>query len=270
MIKISDIFVLAEIYLRVDVFLVIFARIVGFILMLPIFSGSNIPRVAKVSFALVCSILIFNTQNITVTIDSYTVLSYGGLLAKEFIIGVCIAFIAYINFSLIYFTGQLIDFQLGLSMASVYDPVSQIQAPITGNLLYFVTAALFVNAGGLHAFIGLIINSYKLLPSGEFSLLFGEKIISFIILIISYSLETGLKFALPIMVTLLTTDVGLGILVKAVPQMNVFVVGVPIKVLVGFTILFLITPIVINMYDFILGNSYKNMLDFIEGLKMGG
>lgn len=270
MIKINDIFLLAEIYLRVDVFLIIFARILGFILMLPVISGSNIPKLTKIAFALVCSILVFNTQAITISIDSYTVLSYGGIIIKEFIIGTCIAFIAYINFSLIYFTGQLIDFQLGLSMASVYDPVTQIQAPITGNLLYYIIAAFFVYSGGLHAFIGLIINSYKLLEVGDFNIIFSEKIIKFITLIISYSLEMGLKFSLPIMITLLATDVGLGILVKAVPQMNVFVVGMPIKVMIGFTVLFLITPMVINMYDFVFNNSYKNMLDLIEGLNIGG
>lgn len=257
--------ILTEIYNNIDTLFIILIRMAGFIVMLPILSGRNIPTLVKVCFCFISTLLIFSTGVVAPVDLGDTVFANAFLFFGEFLVGLLIAFVAYAVFSLVYLMGQLIDFQLGLSMASVYDPISQIQIPITGNLIYYGVILLFIQSGGFHSFIYTIINSFKVLPPGTANLSFDKGMIEFLVILMTGIFEAAIKFSIPIVGSILIIDVALGILVKAVPQVNVFVVGVPIKLFIGFIIFLVITPIISELYDYVFDTSFIKMQDIIEG-----
>ncbi len=237
---------------------------------MPIISGTNIPVMLRVSISLIAAAIIYSSQIVKDISYNENFIGLAFVMMKEFIIGLLIAFVAYVVFSMIFFVGQIIDYQLGLSMAAVYDPVSQMQVPISGNLIYFMICLLFMRTGGFNAFFAVAFNSYKMLPPGESSIIFSGEIVKFFIDLLTQSFSQGVKFALPIMGCIIVLDIGLGILVKAVPQANVFVVGVPLKLIIGFALLFLTIPVFMDMYDFIFSESYRKMIDLMQGLVLNG
>ena len=140
------------------------------------------------------------------------------------------------------------DQQIGYSMANVFDPMTNNQVPITGNLYYFSLCALFIINRGHHMVITAIFYSYKSLPIGKSYILGNSGLFFGIINIMVEFFKIGFLFALPIIGVILTMDVVLGVLVRAVPKMNVFVVGMPLKVIAGLATLWVIVPIFSEIY----------------------
>lgn len=255
-----------DFYNQIDILLLIMIRLLAFFIVLPIFSGVNIPNTVKVTFSFAVAIMLFLSGAVTEVHYSNSVMGYLLLMIQEFFVGFSIAFVIYIIFSLIYFSGQLIDYQLGLSMMSVYDPISQIQVPIVGNLFYFIICFLLVHTGGLNAFIGAMFHSYRILPIGSAMLLGNNRLIMYMLQLVTQFFVTGVQIAMPIMGSILIVDIVLGLLVKAVPQMNVFVVGMPLKVLVGFFLLYFTAPLILSVYDFTFRDSYRAIMNMLRGM----
>lgn len=257
---------LVEFYSKIDIFLLIAVRLLGFFLVLPILSGSTLPSIAKVILTVSITYIVFATGIVT-TVGYYdNVFGYVLLIIKELFVGFTIAFVVYVFFSVFYFAGQLIDFQLGYSMVNVFDPLLQTQVPVVGNLLYFFMGVFLVQSGGLNAFIEAICYSYKTIPIGGGSIIENKELLRYLISIMPQYFIIGMKIAMPIVGSILIIDVALGLLVKAVPQMNVFIVGMPIKLLAGLVILFCVIPSFTTMYDYVYTMSYKALMQVMGGL----
>ncbi len=236
-----------------DVLLVVFARVMGFLIILPIFSGGYVNTQVKIGFAVIVTYLVFmnklpfiyftNTQ-------TETVLGFGFLLFQEFIVGYALGFSVYLFMTTFYFAGQIIDYQIGFSMVNVFDAMSQIQVPITGNIMYFIMAVFLIRTGGLDYLLGAFFDSYTVLPIASANIFNNPALPQLFLEAISNIFKLGLRIAIPISGTIILIDFTLGILVKAVPQMNVFVVGMPIKLIIGFFVLYLILPSYIEIYEY--------------------
>ncbi len=257
---------LIQLFSNIDVFLVILVRFLGLVMILPIFTGSNIPMVSKVGFAVMTAYILFTSQAVTEIVYIDNVIGYTLLLIKEFTIGFIIGFVVYLFFTLIYLGGQLIDFQIGFSMVNVFDPLNQIQVPIVGNLFYLIVSLFLVQTGGLNAIIAALFYSYKALPVNTAVILGNGNLFSYILDMIIKFYDIGIKLSLPVMGAILIVDVSLGLLVKAVPQMNVFVVGMPLKLLIGLLVLFYVAPILINIYDVVFNETYNSIMNIIGGM----
>jgi flagellar biosynthetic protein FliR len=253
-----------DLFENIDILLLIMVRCVGFFVLLPIFSGANVPAYTKIAFSLLTSYLVFSSGIVTeVTYDPST-LGYFYLLVIEFLTGFVLAFAVYIVFMAFYMAGQIIDYQIGFSMVSVLDPVTQIQVPITGNLLYMLILLTLVTTHGINHIIGAFLYSFEKIPPGGANMLANEGMLNMAVDIIVNFMVVGVKISMPILGTILVLDVGLGILVKAVPQMNVFVVGMPIKLLIGLAVFIIIVPIFSTIYENIFWESYRNLQNFTE------
>ncbi|MDR1066941.1 MAG: flagellar biosynthetic protein FliR [Clostridiales bacterium] len=224
----------------IDVFLIIFARVSGFIVTLPPLSGASIPNMSKIMISIAVSVLLFES-GVAGTI-SYEEKMYAILIVREAVLGLATGFVVYMAFSVFALAGQLIDFQIGLSLASLLDPLTQIQMPITGNLLYLIMCVALIRTGGLHALIAAMASSFSKIPAGEGVAALGEEAVLGAIGLLGEVIASGLRIAMPIVAAMLIIDVVLGILVRTVPQMNVFVVGMPLKIIAGIIVLYLITP----------------------------
>ena len=255
-----------QIYYSIDILLIILARFIGFIVMIPVISGAGIPMIARLGLALVISYLAFITGVVTEVTYYDTVFGFGILIATEFFVGFILAFVVYVVFSIAHMVGQLVDFQIGFAMVNVLDPITQIQVPIVGNLLFLVIGAMFIATGGIHAVIAAMFHSYAVIPVGTAGII-GNNITAFYMLhlIVQYY-NLAVRIALPIIGVIFLINIALGILVKTVPQMNVFVVGIPIKVFVGLILLFLVTPMFAGVYDWLFNEAYRGVMNVMRGM----
>lgn len=252
-----------------DILLVIMARIFGLTIMLPPLSGKSFPMGSKIGFSFIVATVIFTTNftelySISTYSDSF--IKFGMLMALEFIVGFTIAFAMYMFFTVVFFAGQLIDFNIGFSMVSVSDPVSQTQAPVTGNFFYFVILVFFIQIGGLHLTLDTFFDSYNVLPIGSANLFSNANIPILIITSMSNYFVLGLRIALPITGTIMVINIALGILVKANPQMNIFVVGMPVKLIAGTVLLYFFIPGLEDMFLIIFEEGFILIKNIIKGM----
>jgi len=251
---------------NVDVLLIIFVRLIGFFLMIPLFSGTTIPMFIRILFVVPLAYIIFTSGVVTSVYYDDSIVGLTVLMVREFFVGFSMSFVVYIIFTLMYLAGQMIDHQMGFAMVSVLDPVAQIQVPITGNLLNIMTILLLVRSGGFNYFVAAIYRSFEFLPIGQAQILNNEFLAYYVVTMFVQYFILGVQLAMPIVGTVLLIDVSMGFLVKAAPQMNVFVVGIPIKMAVGMLILYAVIPAFAHIYEFIETRSLDALFNIMGGL----
>lgn len=257
---------LEVIFSEYQLFLLVFVRMTGIFIITPIFSRTNIPTILKISLALIISTITFSTLNQKgIVLDTNITLIVQ--IIKELSVGLIIGFISYLFFISLFIAGQIIDTQIGFGMVNVFDPAHNTQVPITGNLYYILALLVFFTVNGHHWFLEAIIESYSILPVG--SIVFNEKILYQVIDIFSEIFNIGFKISSPILATVFLINVLLGLLAKTVPQMNVFVVGMPLKIFVGVITIFLTLPIYLIALSHIFENMSGEIFNFFKLLKGG-
>lgn len=239
----------------------ILMRCTGFILMNPILGRRNIPAIVKSGFIMAFSILLFvysPVQNIQISgFFEYTV-----LLLKELIIGYLIGYVMQLFTYIVIYAGGIIDFQLGLSMATIYDPQNNIQIPLTGNVFNVLLVLIFFAVDGHLALIRIFIELANIIPYSAAN--FTPESATFIISLFTQCTILAMKLAFPILIIIFLTEMGVGILMKAIPQINVFVVNIQAKIIIGMIVLiFMFSPI----GDF-LNNTIVMMINAIRELAL--
>lgn len=255
---------------NMDSLLIISARLIGMAVLMPIISSKSFPNIAKVGFIFYISILIYVSkfnENLNVEYAN-TFISFAIILFKEFTLGYILGFSVYMMTSTVYFAGQLIDYQLGFSMVSVFDPISQLQLPISGNILSMLISALMVLTGALNVFLDAVFYSYDKVPIGMVDLNVTNTFMQLLMNAMTFFFVFGLRVAMPLVGTILVIDVALGLLVKASPQMNVFVVGMPVKVIVGLLIFYMVMPMMIGLYDELFNYTAQLMYGIINNFQL--
>lgn len=266
----DNMYFLIDIYSQIDIFLLILVRLFGFFIIAPIFSSMNIPSTSRIGFAILFAYMIY-FSGIYGEVEVYyynNILAYFLLVIKEFLVGFTIAYVVYAIFSVMYIVGHFIDDTIGFSMVSVFDPVSQIQVPITGNLLYLLSMVLLLITGGFNIILYGVFKSFQLIPIGQAVFLENESITLYILSLTVSIFYMGIQIAMPIVSALMIINVSLGILVKAVPQMNVFVVGMPFKLLIGLILLFIILPIFISVNNLLFDEAIRAIENVMRSLSL--
>jgi flagellar biosynthetic protein FliR len=259
--------VLIEFFNRLDVFSLILVRVLAFFLFMPVVSGMNIPMAVRMTLALCFAAVLFFSNAVTTVSYYNTTIGYVMLIVTEFLTGMFMGYMVFFVFNIIYYTGQLIDYQIGLSMMSVLDPMTQIQVPIVGNLYYLAVSAMLVVTGGLNSFISAFFYSYQLVPVGTANIIGNASVAWYAVTLLTEFILLGVKIALPVVGAILVIDVALGLMVKAVPQMNIFVVGMPMKLLAGlFLLLFVMAPTLSTIYHYIFELAYEALGNIIAGM----
>ncbi len=233
---------LIELFSNADIFILIFVRIFGTIIITPVIGGNHIPTMAKIGFALAISGILYYSGNITRVDYDDNVYGYFFLIIKEFLVGFTMGFVVYMVLNISYLAGHFTDQQIGFSMVNVFDPITQEQVPITGNLYYFALCTLLIVTNGHQFIIKSLFYSYKAIPMGSAKIFMNGELVSIFLGLAVDFFALGFSIALPIIAIILIIDLVLGILIKTVPQINVFVVGLPAKVFIGLAAIFLILP----------------------------
>lgn len=247
----------------IDAFILIFIRMTGLFVIAPIFGRRNIPSYFKIGFALILSLILVNTIKAP-TLNYSSFFEYAFLVIKEFLVGLTIGYVAYLIFTAIYMAGQIIDMQIGFGMVNVLDPMSNIQVPITSNFYYIISMLMFLGMNGHFVLIKGLFESYKLVPLGAAT--FGEKLMNDILNVFGSTFVLGFKISAPIVAAILITDISLGVISRALPQMNVFVVGMPLKIILGIAVMLITIPMFITVMDLIINGMNSDIMTFIKDL----
>jgi len=219
-------------------FLLVLTRVASFFVTLPLFSYRSIPNSHKIGIAFFISwIMFFTVEKQPLEIDGYYIL----LIFKEVSVGLLIGMFAYMILSAIQIAGGFIDFQMGFAIANVVDPQTGAQSPILGQYLYTFALLLMLAMDGHHLLIDGIVYSYQLIPLNQLSIPFAnEQIIEFVLKAFGNMFLIAFQMSIPIVGSLFLVDLALGIVARTVPQFNIFVVGLPIKILVSFILLIVV------------------------------
>lgn len=248
-----------------DAFLLIFIRMTGLFVVAPIFGRRNIPAYLKIGFSFFTAIIMVNTITLPAS-DTYSnILQLGLIISKEFIVGITIGFVAYLSFTAIYVAGEIIDMQLGFGVVNVMDPISNIQVPITSNLYFIMSMLVYLAVNGHHSLIKALFDSYTLVPLG--TAVFNESLLNNLLAVFGYIFAIGFKIAAPVVAAILITDVALGTVSRMVPQLNVFVIGMPLKIFVGIVVLVVSVPMFIYVLEGLFDVVDTSTMTFIKGIR---
>ena len=229
------------------VFLLLFVRMMGMIVFNPLLGRRDVPVIIKMglSFFLALVLMGVNPNPDAIVVDH--MLAFILLCVKELAIGFLVGFMMQMFFAALQAAGEFMDLQLGVGMAKVYDPYTNVSMSLTGNMLnIFYTVIFFVSNGHL-TLIKVIASSLAIIPLGTLSL--NPDCGQFVALFFSNILILAVKLALPIVAIEIVSELGLGILMRTVPQINVFVVGLQLKLLVGLIMIILVFPGFFDFFD---------------------
>ena len=249
-----------------EYFLLIFVRVSSFVFIAPFFSMSNVPRRFRAGLSIFISILLYQ---VTTPADFRlfdTVMDYAILIMKEAIAGLLIGFGSNICMAILNFAGTIADMETGLSMVTLMDPNTRQQTSFTGVLYQYAFTMMLIASGMYRYLLGAIADSFVLIPVGGV-VFHSDKMLSTIISFLSDYVILGFRIVLPIFCVILLLNAVLGIMAKVSPQMNMFAVGMQLKVLVGLGVLFLTTYMMPDVANFIFEEMKVVTVAFVEAIR---
>lgn len=246
----------------IPTFLLIFMRMTGLFVLSPVFGRREVPAYLKIGMSFIMAMVLLNTMPLQSMDIVNNIWLYGWILFKEMLIGMVMGYITTLAFSAILIAGQIMDFQIGFGMVNAFDPINEVAVPIVGNLINMMALLLFFGMNGHHVLISLLFESYTVLPVGGFSI--EPDILWYILDIFIQTFVWAIKLAIPLMAVLLLTEVMLGILSRALPQMNVFVMGMPIRLMIGLIMLLLVLPVYVNLMEPLFADMFDGISGFMQ------
>lgn len=241
---------------NIEFYLLVIVRISAFFATAPFFSLNTVPIKVKAGLAIFLGILMISMLDYT-PLEYDGVIGYALIVVKDAIAGLILGYVANICTFIINFSGHLIDMEIGFSMAQVFDPATKLQTTVTGNLYSYLVMLLMLVTNMHYYLLSAILDSFKLIPVGNITL--KPNLYEIIGQFMSDYFVIGFRIILPIFAAILLINIILGILARVAPQMNMFVVGMQLKIIVGLIIIFLVVDLFPEVADFIFVEMKKMM-----------
>lgn len=250
---------------ELEYFLLIFTRVTCFVYIAPFYGMSNTPRRIKIGLGFFVSVLLYFMLTPHAEIVYHSVEGYAVVVLKEAVAGLLIGFGANICISIIALAGQITDMDIGLSMATLMDPTTREMISVSGGFYQYVIMLMLITSG-MHRFIlRALVDTYTLIPVNG-AVFHESALLQAMIKFMNDYIIIGFRICLPIFVVILLLNVILGILAKVAPQLNMFSVGMQIKILVGLAVMFLTSSMLPGAADFIFKEMKRMMVAFVEGM----
>lgn len=209
--------------------------------MAPVLSHRTFPTSAKIGLVVLLGIILVSTLESTSVPAATSLSELVTVAAKEMLVGLAIGFVFAMLFMGVQAAGDIISYQIGFTMASVFDPSSGGQVSTLGQFWFLVATLVFLGLNGHHIVISAFNDSYQLIPPGQ--VVMNGSVGELFMTNSAYVFVIGLKLAAPVIVSLLLIDVAMGVLSRMMPTMNVFILGFSVKVGVGLVVVGLSLPI---------------------------
>jgi flagellar biosynthetic protein FliR len=245
-------------------FLLILFRISGMMLSAPLFSMRNIPMQGKLGLALGFTLILFPLHASSLVVPK-DLMQFALLAMQETVIGLLLGYVVSLIFMGLQMAGEYVSMQMGLSVANMLDPVTQTQSPIVGQFFFYFAALIFLSLNIHHGLIVGLDRSFNFIPLGHFigeGHLTGGLMTERFIKLTSEMFIMSLMVGAPLMGLLMATDIALSFVAKVMPQMNVFMVAMPLKVLVGLLAILVSLPYL----SALLGEHYAHLVQVLLGL----
>lgn len=226
---------------HLPVFLLLLVRISAFFVAAPFFSMNGLPHRFKIGLAAFMAFITVPAMELDqpIPLDLHFIV----YVLKEALVGLALGFVAALITYTVQVAGAFIDFQMGFLIANLVDPQTGAQVPIIGNLKFFLTLLFLLSIDAHHLLIEGILRSYQVVPVDQYFISIGSGPVAYFITTVFVQMfVSALQLALPIVGSLFLVDVSLGILARTVPQINVFIVGLPLKIFTGFLLILITLP----------------------------
>ena len=247
---------------NMEYYLMVVARVSAFVMTAPFFSYNSIPARMKAAISIMLSILVIQIHP-AAAISYAGVIGYSILVIKEVLVGLVLGFMCNLCMHIVNFAGQIMDMEMGLSMANMFDPATNMQITVTGNIYNYFMMLLLVVTNMHYYIIRAIFDSVTYVPIGQ--AVFRSSIKDIMVDFMANYFIIAFRIVLPIFCCMLIINVVLGVLSKAAPLMNMFVVGIQIKVLTGMAVLLVMVQTLPMVSDFIFSEMKDVITQVIRG-----
>jgi len=246
---------------RVETFLLVLIRLLVFLSFMPLFKSRSLPRMTKIAISIVFAIVLFPLIPTPEGIANNAI-AYSLLICKEIIVGIILGFATEFIFHGVRFAGHILGHQLGLAMASVLDPQTSEQISIIGQFKWLLAIMLFLAMEGHHIFLEAMAVSFKLIPLT--GIVLNEALVPYIIRLSTQIFVIAIQISAPVMAALIMTNMGMGLLARTLPQMNIFIVGFPLTIGIGLISIALGIPFFALTMDRLLGLAKNIIADLLK------
>jgi flagellar biosynthesis protein FliR len=247
---------------QIQVFFFIIARIGGVFIQAPVFSSRSFSAPAKVAFCVWVALVLWFVTPVTNSMPT-SVLGFILVLIAEVAFGFAIGFIANIMFMAIQAAGEMIDMQMGLSVASALDPIFGAVISIIGRLVFFVALIVFLEFDGHHLVLSAFHQSFTALPAGQVGNFTSYNLVSQMTGLGGALWLTAIKLAIPAILLIFLADFTFGIVSRVAPQVNVFMLGFQVKPVLGLFAISLTFPFLVRYVGNMVGTIGQEMLKLI-------
>lgn len=245
-------------------FLLILARMTSLVFFNQIFGRGSFPVLLKTSISLFLAVTVYGIMPPDESIVIGSIIEYAVLIIKELFIGYLIGYLMSLFFSTVVISGEIIDMQTGMSMSKIYDPNSNLSMGISGSFLNVILILVFFSANGHLTLIEIFITSCKLIKVGSF--IIPDNLIFNMVEMLQQILILALKLSMPILAVEIILESGIGILMKAIPQIQVFSVNVQLKILVGLLMIVFLVPTFATFIDNTVSLMFSTMRNSLSAL----
>lgn len=254
----------------VPVWLMILFRLTGIFVLAPVLGSSTVPRVVKVFMALGLSFAIWPmlwmdadaSSNLSAAVRGLDLWSLGLLVGLELLIGYVIGYAASLPLVGMQLGGHIVDQQMGLAAAQLFNPEFDDQTGVTGQLLFMFALALFVAAGGLNVMLHTLAQTFRYIPLGGFASF--DQVVSMVVGMLAIMFELGLRVAAPLLCLMFLISVGMGFLMRTVPQFNILSVGFAIRILASLVIMMMLIGAIAGAYGEMTSDLLSGLMNFFN------
>jgi flagellar biosynthetic protein FliR len=222
----------------------IMIRVSAILFTLPFLDARNVPVMLKAGLVLAVSWMLMPQLNVTPPVLPSSPVAFGIGIASEVGIGLIIGLSVQLLFVGIQLAGQMAGFQMGFAIANVVDPVSSLQIPMLSQFLYLFSMVLFLSLDLHHHFLKALMEAFERIPL--WGATFNGNLFELVMKLAADSFVVAVKIGAPVMAAMLLTSVALGLIARTVPQMQIFVVAMPLKIALGLAFLGLSIPFCVS------------------------
>ncbi|MCR5398655.1 MAG: flagellar biosynthetic protein FliR [Lachnospiraceae bacterium] len=250
---------------NVEYMLCILVRISLFVYTAPFFSQRGIPRTVKLVFSFFLTGLMYSVLTPVPRLEYETVYGYAIIVLKEALTGAVIGYSGSICNTILDFAGRIMDMETGLSMSNLMDPATGQTGSMSG-VLYQYCVMLMLIISGMHRYlISALAETFTLIPVNG-AVFNTEALLESVITFAGDYIMIGFRICLPLFATMLMLNAVLGIMAKVAPQMNMFAVGMQLKVLVGICILFFTASLMPSISSLIYTEMKTMIVRFVSSM----
>lgn len=245
-------------------FLLILTRMTGMFTLSPVLGRSNVPQPLRIGLSIILTCIVINFVRPPELYPYDSIFKLLIAVAAELAVGLVMGFITILFFTIVYAAGQIMDMQIGFSMVQMYDASTGGQMPIVGSLLNIILIESFLLSDGLATLAAMIIRTFDSIPVGGG--VFPPELVMTVLRYFTDCFVLAINIAMPVLASALLAEIALGVIVRTAPQMNVFVVGIPIKVILGLVMIVAMVPIFVSVTGNIFENMYSAIAAVFEGM----